>query len=640
MLPLFIYILKTILVSGILLGYYWIGLRNTRFHFYNRFYLVGTVLLSLFLPLLDLQWFTLTAPAAQPVQQVVQYIYNVQTETQVQSALDWEQILAIGLFLFSVILICFFLFGIFKVFLIKSKGKITVMEKFNFIEIELDEAPFSFFRNLFWRKDLPINDETGQRMLKHELTHIEQYHSFDKLIVTLATYIFWMNPFFWVIRKELEVVHEFIADEEAIAGADAEILAEMLLKTHYHSTILSVGQSFFYSSINRRIIMLTSSQKVSYSYARRLLILPVAIGVLVLLSFTIKDSLANTSSNKLEKTTLEVPKLDSVPAKYRDVKTGKIKGSFLIDIDGDMATFKDIKGKKELFKVPLSELSGQANKVIQVEGFPLDVSKKVMFISGDSTNKSEFVFISDGNMWPSMPPMPPIPPIPGVEIGKQGVPTIVINGKAVSPDEIGKIDPSTIKTIDIRGNESGVSIDGKKMKGTTWVESTTNDGKKIVTVKMDTVIFKANSSFDQTKAVTAVPVESNVFIKVIKGDTTEVKTVVGQKLSEAPKTVVVTTNDDNAASAFLKDPKTLTITVNEADGDKKKTYTIIQKQTVKTELSNDVLYIIDGKELHSGSMKDIDPTKIKAINVLKGDVAVKKYGERAKNGVVEITTKK
>ena len=58
MLPLFIYILKAILVSGILLGYYWIGLRNTRFHYYNRFYLVGAVLLSLVLPLLDLQWFS------------------------------------------------------------------------------------------------------------------------------------------------------------------------------------------------------------------------------------------------------------------------------------------------------------------------------------------------------------------------------------------------------------------------------------------------------------------------------------------------------------------------------------------------------------------------------------------------------
>jgi bla regulator protein BlaR1 len=57
-------------------------------------------------------------------------------------------------------------------------------------------------------------------------------------------------------------------------------------------------------------------------------------------------------------------------------------------------------------------------------------------------------------------------------------------------------------------------------------------------------------------------------------------------------------------------------------------------------LPKDVLYIIDGKEMQSGSMKDVDPTTIKMVNVLKGEAAVKKYGEKAKNGVVEITTKK
>ena len=631
MLPLFIYILKAILISGILLGYYWIVLRNTRFHYYNRFYLVGTVLLSLVLPLLDLQWFTFSAPAAEPVQQVVQYIYNSRAATEVQSTLSWEQVLAIGLFLVSAILVCFFLFGIYRVYQIKAKGKVSVTERFDFIETALDEAPFSFFRNLFWRKDLPINDETGQRMLKHELTHIEHHHSLDKVFTSFATYIFWMNPFFWLIRKELEVVHEFIADEEAIAGGDAAALAEMLLKAHYHSTILSVGQSFFYSSIKRRIIMLTSSKKVSYSYARRILILPVAIGILALLSFTIKDSLSETQNKQMDQSAIAVNKLDTVPAKYLDPKTGKIKGSFQIDIDGDMASFKDIKSKKELFKVPLSELSAPANKAIAVQGFPIDVEKKVMFITGDSVSKPEFVFIRDVNLDSS---------VPGFEKGKKGAPRIIINGKEISPSEMDKIDPSSIKTINILGNESGVAVAGKNMNGMTWTESTSADGKKIVTVKVDSIFFDGKgSTITNSKVFTTVPDEHNVNIQVIKADTAEVKTAVGYKLKGAPKTVVVTTTDDNSASVFLKDPKTLTVTVNGSEGDKTKTYTIVQKQTEKTELPKDVLYIIDGKEMPSGSMKDVDPTTIKSINVLKGDGAVKKYGEKGRNGVIEITTK-
>lgn len=634
---LFIYILKVILVSGILLGYYWIGLRNTRFHYYNRFYLVGTVLLSLALPLLDLQWFTLSTPDSAPVQEVVQYIYQSEGVNQDKHGFTWDQVLLLSLSLVSTGLLILFGVGVIKVYLLKSKGKVTVMERFDFIETALDEAPFSFFRNLFWRKDLPVHDETGQRMLKHELTHIEQYHSYDKLLVAFTTYLFWMNPFNWIIRQELEVVHEFIADEEAVAGDDAAVLAEMLLKSHYHTNSLSVGQSFFYSSIKRRIIMLTSSKKVSYSYARRLLILPVAIGMLVLLSFTIKDSLSENPNSQTEEAAIEASKLDTVPAKYKDPKTGKIKGSFQIDIDGDMASFKDVKSKKELFKVPLSELSGPANKVITVQGFPLDMSKKVMFLSGDSSSKSEFVFIADGSSMPLLPPlepgqpgapMPQLPPLPPLEKGKSGTTRIIINGREISPADLDKFDPSSIKTIDIRGSEKGVTVSGQKMNGTTWTESTTNDGKKVITVRVDTTIFDGTAKVD-------VPAHANVNITQILADTSGFKTISDTKTKGNVNTIVIKTSSENKTE---KDPKTLTVTTTDKDG--KKTITYVQKSTEKTELPKDVLYIIDGKEMASGSMNDINPNTIQSINVLKGENALKKYGDKGKNGVIEITTKK
>ena len=619
MLPLFIYILKTILVSGILLGYYWIGLRNTRFHYYNRFYLVGTVLLSLGLPLLDLQWFTLSTPESVPVQQVVQYIYQSEGLVQDKQGLTWEQVLVLSLSLVSAGLLILFGVGVIKVYLLKSKGKVTVMERFDFIETSLDEAPFSFFRNLFWRKDLPVHDETGQRMLKHELTHIEQYHSYDKLLVTFTTYLFWMNPFFWIIRKELEVVHEFIADEEAVAGDDAAVLAEMLLKAHYHSNSLSVGQSFFYSSIKRRIIMLTSSKKVSYSYARRLLILPVAIGVLVLLSFTIKDSLSENPTSQMDEASIAISKLDTVPAKYRDAKTGQIKGSFQIDIDGEMASFKDIKSKKELFKVPLTELAGLSNNKVSAEGSPLYTEKKIMFISADS--------MSAGTTYITTPDA--IRLRGGTDGSK--APRVIINGKEISPADLDKIDPVNIKTIDIRGSEKGVSITGKDLNGMTWSETTSADGKKIVTIKVDSVMFDGKAKVD-------VPTHGKVSNIQISVDTAAYKTVTDNKTNSNVSTMIIRMNDDKVVEETKKDPKSLTVTTTDKDG--KKTITFVQKTTEKTELPKDVLYIIDGKEMESGSMKDIDPNTIKSINVLKGETAFKLYGEKGKNGVIEITTKK
>jgi hypothetical protein len=640
MLPLFIYIIKSVLVSGILLGYYWIGLRNTKFHYYNRFYLVGTVLLSLSLPLLDLEWFILSTPKSTPVQQVVQFMYQSESLNPVKQGLTWDQILVMFLALVSASLVILFAVGIFKVYLLKSKGKVTVMDRFDFIETALDEAPFSFFRNLFWRKDLPVHDETGQRMLKHELTHIEQYHSYDKLFVAFTTYLFWMNPSYWLIRKELEVVHEFIADEEAVAGEDAAVLAEMLLKAHYHSNSLSIGQSFFYSSIKRRIIMLTSSKKVSYSYARRILVLPVALAIVALLSFTIKDQLDQNAQSQLTEESILQHQIDSIPAKYRDPKTGKIKGSFQIDIDGDMASFKDIKTKKELFKVPLHELAGPANKVLKVQGYPLDMSEKVMFIAADSLSK--------------------------YAIEKQGAPRIVINGKVVSPDQLEAIDPSSIKTIDIRGAEKGVAVSGNKLSGMTWTEATAADGKKVITVKVDSVMFDGkamvavssqgnvsniHTSIDTSDVITVTGFKANSNVGTVIVRTSDDKnvekaktdpnapiTVKGYKANSNVGTVIVRTSDDKVVQESKQDPQTLTVTTTEKDG--KKTITYVQKTTAKTELPKDVLYIIDGKEMTSGSIKDVEPTSIKMVSVLKGENAVKKYGEKGKNGVIEITTKK
>lgn len=350
--------------------------------------------------------------------------------------------------------------------------------------------------------------------------------------------------------------------------------------------------------------MLTSSKKVSYSYARRLLILPVAIGILVLLSFTIKDSLSDSKHKQVDHAAIPVNKLDSIPAKYRDPKTGKIKGSFQIDIDGDMASFKDIKSKKELFKVPLHELAGPANKVIKVQGYPLDMSKKVIFISGDSLLK--------------------------YDIEKQGTPRIVINGKVVSPDQLEAIDPSSIKTIDIRGAEKGVAVAESNLTGISWTEATAADGKKIVTLKVDSVIFEG-------KARAAIPAQGNVSNIHTSIDTSDVITVTGFKKNSNVSTITIRTTDDKVAEKIENDPKTLTFTTTDKDG--KKTYTFVQKQTEKTELPKDVLYIMDGKEISRDQMNGISPDKIQSINVLKGENATGKYGDKGKNGVIEIKTK-
>jgi len=140
-------------------------------------------------------------------------------------------------------------------------------------------------------------------------------------------------------------------------------------------------------------------------------------------------------------------------------------------------------------------------------------------------------------------------------------------------------------------------------------------------------------------AKVAVAAQGNVGNIHRSVDTAEVVTFTGYKKNSKVSTITIqTTLDDKVVDEAKKDPKALTVTTTDKDG--KKTITFVQKHEEKSEVPKDVLYIVDGKEMKSGSIKDIDANTIKSINVLKGETAAKLYGEKGKNGVIEIITKK
>jgi beta-lactamase regulating signal transducer with metallopeptidase domain len=585
MIPLLQYLLKVILVSGILTGYYWISLRNKRFHHYNRFYLVGAVLLSWGLPLLNLQWFYITPEPASPIHQVAEIIYSSPNAAPSAWALSWDRLLAVALLVVAIVLLLVFLVGILQLFLIKSKGRVTPMERFDFIETTLEDAPFSFFRNLFWKKDCAVNDENGQRILRHEITHIEQHHSIDKVLASLSTCLGWMNLFFWLIRKELEVVHEFIADEAAISNNDASQLAEMLLTAQYSSSLFSNGQSFFYSSIKRRIIMLSSSKNTSYSYARRLLVLPISLCALALLSFTIRNNGGEPKQSFNDSGTNTTILIDTIPAQFRDPASGKLKGNYQLDIQEDTAVFRDSKSKKILFKSPLNQLGEMASNKNANKFSKSHQDKNMTFFYDDSLTFTKGVFIKNTNS-----------------------PRIILNGILYSPNDINSIRPISVKTIRINGGDTvpTITIDTDP---TVMIDTTLNRGKNT-----DDKI-----SYSQRKIIQRDGKES--------ADTMYITDISLKKVAGI-----------NIEPSIKPEAEDLTIIKKDADGNV--VYTFTQKRTAKAELLKDILYVIDGQESDAATLKNLDPNSIKSVNVLKGKSANNKYGDKGNNGVIEIITKK
>lgn len=292
---LFMYLLKSMILSGIFFGYYTLFLKNTIYHAYNRFYLLASMALSLAIPFFKLSMFSVTEEQAAGAKQLLIYLTQLPASPVQEAYIDWEIIV---IAVISSLFVCYLVYSVVRIFRLKAMNSKTQMGEFTFIETDLDEAPFSFFSNLFWKKSISIEDDCGRKILQHELSHIREKHSWDRLFSQLICSVFWMNPFNWIIQKELQNIHEFIADRDAVGTGEVDAFAKMLLQTYYGNHFLNPSHSFYYSSIKRRIIMLTTSNVPKYAYLRKVAVLPMLAFILAL--FSIQLSAQEAKENKAE----------------------------------------------------------------------------------------------------------------------------------------------------------------------------------------------------------------------------------------------------------------------------------------------------------------------------------------------------
>ena len=313
---LFIYLLKSMIYAGIFFGYYSLFLKNTIYHSYNRYYLLVSLALSVYFPCVHITVSPISKEqvAATPA---LKYLMYGSTAPVQEAQIPWEM-MAMGVI--SVLLLSYLAYSVLRIFRLKAIHSKTQMGEFTFIETDLEEAPFSFFSNLFWKKSISIEEENGQKMLQHELVHIRQKHTWDRLFSQLICAIFWMNPFNWIMQKELQNIHEFIADRDAVGKGEVDAFAKMLLQTYYGNHFLNPSHSFYYSSIKRRIIMLTTSKTPKYAYLRKVAVYPFFAITLILISFQLSSQ---KPKRKKEAAIQYTVTMRSDSTTFSDPKTGK-----------------------------------------------------------------------------------------------------------------------------------------------------------------------------------------------------------------------------------------------------------------------------------------------------------------------------
>jgi bla regulator protein blaR1 len=296
---LLFYLLQVIAASGLLYGYFHFALRNKKFHRYNRFYLLIAVVISSFIPFLNIPvYFSSNEAGSSVVLQTLQVISSPASEETISPAVQTEPVTSSWfnaerlVYLFYILAILFFLTRVFislnKIRFIIKRNPAEQIDKIRFINTDEPGTPFSFFRWLFWNRGIELHSEKGEQIFRHELFHIQQKHSWDIIFTEFISTIFWINPFFHLIKKELKAIHEFLADEFAIKENKnwqyAELLLMQALNTNNH-----LVNPFFHNQIKRRIAMITTSKKPSYQYLRKLMVFPVAAIIVFLFAFNYKN---------------------------------------------------------------------------------------------------------------------------------------------------------------------------------------------------------------------------------------------------------------------------------------------------------------------------------------------------------------
>ncbi|MBP7556725.1 MAG: N-acetylmuramoyl-L-alanine amidase [Chitinophagaceae bacterium] len=295
---LFTYLLQVILSSGLLYGYYHLFLRNKEFHQYNRFYLLFATVLSLCIPFLNIPVYFTEAPEQSSVMFKTllalsgsEWDAAALTTDAVQPAytFDWYWLIKTFYTTIVVVLLIRFLSSIIKIGRLISKHKVEKLDRIRFMSTEEPGTPFSFFSWLFWDKDIDLHTAKGEQIFRHEVYHIQQRHSWDVMLMEVVRTICWINPFFHLMKKELRIIHEFLADRFAVDEESKWEYAELLLMQALDSQQRLVTP-FFHNQIKRRIAMITNPQKTSHRYLRKLLVLPLGALVLTLFAFKYKNS--------------------------------------------------------------------------------------------------------------------------------------------------------------------------------------------------------------------------------------------------------------------------------------------------------------------------------------------------------------
>lgn len=281
-----IYLIKINVALMLLYGFYRLTVSRDTFFGLRRLTLWLIYAVVLMVPALNLEYWVRDTPTMVSMANVyADTFYPVVVVKAQASGITWMDMLLgiywVGVAVLSLRLV-WQLFSIIRLVVISRKQEV---EGITVHLLKGDGSPFSFFRWVFMYPST-LEGRQLHEVMVHECTHVSGLHSLDTLFSELFSIACWFNPFAWLMKQEVRMNLEYLADESVLSDGNARKSYQYhLLGLAYRQPNEStkIANNFNLLPLKKRIKMMNKRRTSEIGKAKYLLFAPLA-GVLLMVS--------------------------------------------------------------------------------------------------------------------------------------------------------------------------------------------------------------------------------------------------------------------------------------------------------------------------------------------------------------------
>jgi len=623
--PFLLYIGRSSLYLALFYAFFLLAMRRTTFFRMNRALLLAGTLVCFLLPLLRVR--TVMAP---------QIVFGPLTEVSAEadiSALDLagpsaaspvpylELLYLAGLLAVSAWAVTAYV----RMRRTIRKGTVVPQEDgTKLVLMDSDIPSFSWARTVvISRKDM----EENPAMLLHEQAHIRKGHTVDTLWFLGVVLLHWFNPLVWIALSELKLLHEYEADETVLdKGIDATQYQLLLVRKAVGDKRFTLANGFQHANLKNRIDMMLKTPSSTWRRLVWLAILPFLAGAMFLCN-PVRAKAVPVSDDMLADAPEILPEMVAQTPDTTDVVPFAMIDPELKPMFNGGADIEFSKWVNAHLVYPASTKNEgvQGRLVMQFVIYPDGKVRDVKVIRGvhpDLDAEAVRVVSSSPDWKPGY--------VNGKPVKVSYVLPIVFQLKGGEKKDAPAAPQDTSKALPFNMLEVKPTFNGGSAGDfSLWVNEN---------LKYPKSAYEAGAQGRVTLQFT-IGKDGNVGdVKVLRGCHPDLDAEAVRVVSASPawtpgyvkgEPVKVTytfpvifqlrDKSKDSASQAENAPQNATIQIRGAAVDS-------------------VLFVLDGKE--GVKMSEIDPNTIESMQVLKGEQAITKYGEKGRYGVIEITSKK